>query len=169
MAAFVGFCVQSNGIFFPWNLSGDVSYADISAAGGPGDQWDALPTPAKVQILAFVGLLELYSETTFILEKAGQKHYVMGGKPGFFPPFAVADLPHPVPLELWDPFGFTKKRARASGSARVLVFFFAARRGLGAVHATLCEVPHTSARAMMHPRRAASDDAISGSRGAAWQ
>ena len=39
----------------------------------------------------------------------GEKHYVKGGKPGFFPPFSASSLPHPVPLNLWDPFGFTKK------------------------------------------------------------
>merc|ERR1719298_211302 len=55
MAAFVGYIVQSNGIYFPWKLTGDVSYADISAAGSPPEQWDALPTAAKVQILCFIG------------------------------------------------------------------------------------------------------------------
>jgi len=109
MAAFVGFIVQSNGIYFPWNLTGEISHADIAAAGGPADQWDALPTAAKLQILGFVGLLELFSETTYFLEQAGEKHYVKGGKPGFVPAFSAVDLPHPVPLDLWDPFGFTKK------------------------------------------------------------
>merc|ERR1719387_946048 len=33
MAAFVGYCVQSNGIVFPWKLTGEISYADIAAAG----------------------------------------------------------------------------------------------------------------------------------------
>jgi hypothetical protein len=55
VAAFVGYIVQSNGIFFPWKLTGDVAFGDIAAAGGPPDQWDALPTPAKVQILLFIG------------------------------------------------------------------------------------------------------------------
>jgi len=110
MAAFVGFCVQSNGIFFPWALTGGdnpVMFSDIAAAGGPGDQWDALPTAAKMQILTFVGLLELWSE----LPNADEKHYVYGGKPGFFPtfqPLRDAGLGQP-PLDLWDPFGFTKK------------------------------------------------------------
>merc|ERR1719515_274092 len=38
MAAFVGYIVQSNGIHFPWALTGGpsgVTYADISAAGSP--------------------------------------------------------------------------------------------------------------------------------------
>ena len=64
MAAFVGFCVQSNGICFPWDLANGVSFASISAAGGPGAQWDALPTSAKMQIIGFVGFLEMFSETS---------------------------------------------------------------------------------------------------------
>ena len=31
-----------------------------------------------------------------------------GGKPGYYPSFQGL-YPHPVPLDLWDPFGFTKK------------------------------------------------------------
>ena len=97
MAAFVGFVVQSNGITWPGNLTPDLSYADLSAVGGPADQWDALPTAAKLQLLGFVGFLELFSETTFFLNQAGEKHYVYGGKPGFFPKFSDCSLPHPVP------------------------------------------------------------------------
>ena len=110
MAAFVGFCVQSNGIVFPWDLTGDgISFAQIAAAGGPGDQWDALPTSAKLQILGFVGFLEMLSETSYFLEEAGEKHYMRGGKPGFYPDLKKCQIPHPVPLTLWDPFGFTTK------------------------------------------------------------
>jgi len=117
MAAFVGYCVQANGICFPWNLQGPflnlnqdtpvISFADISAAGGPADQWDALPTPAKIQILGAVAFLEMWSEAPANLANAGTVHYVRGGKPGVFPSFE--GNPHPVPLNLWDPFGFTKK------------------------------------------------------------
>ena len=49
----------------------------------------------------------MWSETPFALANAGTKHYVRGGKPGVYPPFD--GIPHPVPLNLWDPFGFTKK------------------------------------------------------------
>ena len=65
MAAFVGFCVQSNGVHFPWAISGfndpskALTFGDISAAGGPADQWDALPTAAKCQIIVAVGFLEV--------------------------------------------------------------------------------------------------------------
>merc|ERR1712118_68146 len=117
MAAFVGYYLQSNGVCFPWNIQGPfgstmqfpaTSFADISAAGGPADQWDALPTPAKLQILGVVGFLEMWSETSAALEMDGQKHYVRGGKPGYFPTLK-GRFPHPVPLNLWDPFGFTSK------------------------------------------------------------
>jgi len=119
MAAFVGYCVQANGICFPWNLQAPfgatlqdmptIAFSDISAAGGPADQWDALPTAAKLQILGVVGFLEMFSETTAALELSGEKHYVRGGKPGFYPSLKKAGFPHPVPLDLWDPFGFTSK------------------------------------------------------------
>ena len=120
MAGFVGFLVQSNGISFPWNIQGPfpgfatsdlpaVGFSDISAAGGPADQWDALPTAAKVQLILGVGFLEMWGETSIALEQDGQKHYVRGGKPGYYPKLTGGRFPHPVPLNLWDPFGFTKK------------------------------------------------------------
>merc|ERR1712087_762755 len=118
MAAFVGYCVQANGIHLPGNLQAPfgatlqdvatISYADISAAGGPSDQWDALPTPAKLQILGFIGFLEMWSETSAALKMDGQEHYVRGGKPGYFPKFGDK-FPHPVPLDLSDPFGLQSK------------------------------------------------------------
>jgi len=119
MAGFVGYCVHANGITFPWNIQGPVpgpltsdlpaiKFADISAAGSPGDMWDALPTAAKLQIILVVGFLEMHGENSLALEADGQKHYVRGGKPGYYPSFQ-GRYPHPVPLDLWDPFGFTKK------------------------------------------------------------
>jgi len=119
MAAFVGFCAQSNGLVFPNELTGGffggptVTYADIAAAGGPGDQWDALPTYAKLQIIGAIGILEAIGEMSPVLEANGQKHYVKGGKPGYYPPFKgffnEEFWPHPLPLNLFDPFGFTAK------------------------------------------------------------
>merc|ERR1712128_301063 len=55
-----------------------------------------------------VGFLEMHGENSLALEADGQKHYVRGGKPGYYPSFQ-GRYPHPVPLDLWDPFGFTKK------------------------------------------------------------
>merc|ERR1719199_663888 len=53
-----------------------------------------------------IGFLEMWSETPSALANSGTTHYVRGGKPGVFPTFD--GIPHPVPLNLWDPFGFTK-------------------------------------------------------------
>merc|ERR1712146_328593 len=36
----------------------------------------------------------------------GEKHYMRGGKPGYFPTFDA--LPHPVPFNLFDPFKLSK-------------------------------------------------------------
>ena len=132
MAAFVGFCVQSNGIHFPWGLTGgafegafggpSISFGDIAAAGGPGAQWDALPAEAKIQIICAVGFLEVIGELSPVLEANGEKHYVKGGKPGYYPPFNgffnKEYWPHPLPLNLWDPFGTPWTRPRARPPAR---------------------------------------------------
>jgi len=116
MAAFVGYCVQASGIHFPWNLQGGypgatsaaISYGDISAAGGPADQWDALPSPAKCQILLAIGFLEVVGEASLLMQAEGQQHYVRGGKPGFYPSLSK-NMPH-FCLDLFDPFGFSKNR-----------------------------------------------------------
>jgi hypothetical protein len=110
MAAFVGFIVQSNGIHFPWNIAGGISYADIAAAGGPAAQWDAVPTLGKVQIFLTIAALEMWGEGSTTLAADGQKHYMRGGKAGFYPSFDLfRQTVHPLPLNLWDPLGFTKK------------------------------------------------------------
>merc|ERR1739848_482166 len=85
-----------------------ITFGDISAAGGPSDQWDALPSSAKLQIIGAVGFLEMCGEASVFLEADGQQHYVRGGKPGYYPTLKDK-FPHPVPLNLWDPFGFTSK------------------------------------------------------------
>ena len=90
MAGFVGFILQLNGVHWGWNLQAPlpnidvptISFADISAAGGPCDQWDAVPSAAKLQILLMVGAFEAWGESSWALEADGQKHYIRGGKPG---------------------------------------------------------------------------------------
>ena len=161
MAAFVGYIVQSNGIYWPWALTtSGITHADISAAGSPPAQWDALPTAAKVQILLFIGalrcsiltvgggghhepargsclaastaaltgaskaelrvfpfrvrastgFLETCSESTYILEQSGTSHYMKGGVPGKFPSIKGI-FPHPIPFDLFDPFGLSKNKS----------------------------------------------------------
>jgi len=121
MFAFVGYCVQANGYCWPWALNTDgVSFAQISAAGSPLEQWDALPALAKLQIFGMISLFELFGEASYLHEAQGEKHYMMGGKPGFYPSIKDAGVPHPVPFNLYDPFGFSKN-ASAEKKANGLI------------------------------------------------
>lgn len=117
MAAFVGFIVQSNGIHFPWNIDMQTSYASLSEIAAPAAQWDALSTAAKLQIFGAIFLLELWSE-------GAGTHYMRGGKPGEFPSFdplrEAGKFPHPIPFDLFDPFGFSKN-ATPEKKARGLI------------------------------------------------
>jgi hypothetical protein len=119
MAGFVGFIVHANGIHFPWKIPGD----ELCAPGvSPPLLWDGLPYVAKVQIIVAIAIFEAYSEAAMAKTPGQGGHYMRGGKPGYFPPFKVGGkvledgdggvlLPHPVPLNLYDPFGFNKKRS----------------------------------------------------------
>lgn len=110
MFAFVGFIAGSNKLHFPWALTtGGVTFEDIANVGGPAAQWDALPTAAKLQILGAIGLLEFFGEGgNDSLKNAGAAHYMRGGKPGYYPPLKAANVPHPVPFNLFDPFGVSQ-------------------------------------------------------------
>merc|ERR1719159_459903 len=127
MAGFVGYIVHANGIHFPWKVPGD----ELCAPGvSPPQLWQNIPAEAKWQILLTIGLFEFYSEAAMAKSPGQGGHYMRGGKPGFFPPFNLpkgvkgqsgvgtledADglplLPHPVPLNLYDPFGFNKNKS----------------------------------------------------------
>jgi len=119
MFAFVGYVVQSN-VHWPWAMKLDGTLfpsTDLS----PPEQWAALPIESKHSILTFIGFLEIYSELASSVtdKKVYQKHYMKGGKPGAFPKFGNA-VPHPVPFDLYDPFGFSKNRSEEE-KARGLV------------------------------------------------
>jgi len=103
MAAFVGYCVQSN-FHFPWKMTlegDDFPSIDLS----PEAQWDAIPEAAKWQIILVLGFFEIWGE----YPHGDYAHYMSGGKPGVFPSFkAFGKMVHPVPFDLYDPFGFMK-------------------------------------------------------------
>jgi len=108
MFAFVGYVVQSNGIHWPWALeTSGLTFGDISAAGSPPDQFDALSSAAKIQFFTVIAFLEFLGESSYALEQSGEKHYMRGGKPGFYPSLKKV-VPHPVPFDLFDPFGLSK-------------------------------------------------------------
>ena len=106
MAAFVGYCVQSNFIFpWPQHLDGSTGPSfDLS----PEQQWDAIPEAAKWQIFTLIAFLEIWDESSNL---QGIPHYTKGRMPGQYPslqPFR--DNIH-FALDLYDPFGFSKNRS----------------------------------------------------------
>jgi len=111
MFAFVGYIAQYNGLHFgfPLSLPESPSYF---AGLTPPEQWDALPFEAKFQILVFIGFLEFWGELA-IGSGMGGKHYTKGGKPGDYPDFPAPNVIPATPvkvLNLFDPFGFSKKK-----------------------------------------------------------
>merc|ERR1719247_2045894 len=136
MAGFVGYCVHANGIHFPWKIPGD----ELCTPGvSPPQLWDNIPMEAKLQIILAIGIFEFYSEAVTARSPGQGGHYMRGGKPGYFPPFTLKQslfskapamgergqlglnlledaegttfIPHPVPLNLYDPFGFNKNKS----------------------------------------------------------
>eukprot|EP00966_Prymnesium_polylepis_P331761 7387335-Prymnesium_polylepis.3 len=82
-------------------------YSTFESMSTP-EVWDAVPTSGKLQIILIIGQLEAWSEgwswplwmSKFgwepqfkSLEKNGAKHYMRGGKPGYFPTFDGMWLP----------------------------------------------------------------------------
>jgi len=115
MAAFVGYCVQSN-FHFPWAMSMDGSpfpSTDLS----PEAQWDAIPLLAKIQIFTVIGAMEIWDEAG-----GGQiDHYMKGRQPGKYPSFQMfRDEVHWV-LDLYDPFGFSKKMKDETKEKRLIM------------------------------------------------
>eukprot|EP00519_Triparma_laevis_P004755 CAMPEP_0182501654 /NCGR_PEP_ID=MMETSP1321-20130603/11842_1 /TAXON_ID=91990 /ORGANISM="Bolidomonas sp., Strain RCC1657" /LENGTH=258 /DNA_ID=CAMNT_0024706371 /DNA_START=74 /DNA_END=847 /DNA_ORIENTATION=+ len=136
MAAFVGYCVQSNFVW-PWpeTLSGDPF---PSTSLSPPEQWDALPLGAKVQIILFVGFLEFYSELTpGEGSDAGLTHYMKGGVPGKFPTFDA--IPHWMPFNtLYDPFKYAKNMSEETKQRRLLVEVNNGRLAMLGIFGFLC-------------------------------
>jgi len=117
MAAFVGYCVQSNYVF-PWanTLAGDsFPGTDLS----PEQQWDAFPVTGRRQIIFVIALLEIWDEIKG--GDDGRQHYMRGGKPGDYPTFqSFRDDIHPI-LDLYDPFGFARNMDAETKERRLLM------------------------------------------------
>lgn len=71
MLATTGYLVQAAGFHFPGMLSKDVSFESLSAMK-PLDAWSAVPDEGKAQILFFIFVTELISESA-------NTHYTKGG------------------------------------------------------------------------------------------
>merc|ERR1712039_216123 len=92
---------------------------------------------AKQQIILAIGIFEVYSERSDVLEKEGQKHYMRGGKPGYFPTFS--GIPHPVPLNLYDPFKLNAKRSDEWKERKLLTEINNGRLAMLALISFICE------------------------------
>merc|ERR1712025_773767 len=91
------------GIRWPFPLTSTLpDYSSFEGLSAPA-VWDATPQATRLQILIIIGFFEFWSESAYVLEQDGTAHYMKGGKPGYFPTFK--EIPHPVPLNLFDPFG----------------------------------------------------------------
>lgn len=117
MAAFVGYCVQSN-FHWPWAMTTEgMPFPETSI--GPEAQWDAIPGAAKWQILTVIGALELWDEANGGLDDG--LHYMRGRTPGKYPSFQFfRDNVHFV-LDLYDPFGFFKKMSQEQKDKRLIM------------------------------------------------
>jgi hypothetical protein len=74
--------------------------------------WENLPRVAKFQMILVLGWFEYYGEAA-LSENPKYKHYMRGGKPGVYPAFKEEPFPapHPVPFNLFDPFGLQKGKS----------------------------------------------------------
>jgi len=115
MFAFVGYIVHANGISFPWAMQMDGT--PFPQGTNPPELWDSVSDSAKWQIFSLIAFLEFWSE----LSTPSHKHYMAGGKPGDFPDFVSGPdgIPHPVPFNLYDPFGFSKNMSEEKKESRL--------------------------------------------------
>ncbi len=110
MAAFVGYCLQSNIVFtWPQTTAGDLPPSvDLL----PEEQWDAIPDVAKWQIVTVIGFLEFWDEVS-------GEHYMRGRQPGKYPSLeAFRKDVHWAP-DLYDPFGFSKNMSADKKKTRL--------------------------------------------------
>ena len=73
-------------------------------------------------------------------------HYMRGGKPGAFPPLNGKDkLPHPVPFNLFDPFGLSKNKSEAAKAKGRLTEINNGRAAMLGIFGFLTEtkIPHS--------------------------
>lgn len=118
MAAFVGYCIQSNYVFtWPQSLSGSLPPSfDLQ----PEEQWDVIDINAKWQIFTVIGFLEVWDEMGGYGDSA-MPHYMKGRQPGKYPSFEeFRQGVHWVP-DLYDPFGWNRKMSDEKRERRLLV------------------------------------------------
>lgn len=117
MAAFVGYCVQSN-VHWPWAMTTDgTPFPAVEI--GPEAQWDAVPQTAKWQIFTVIGALELWDEANGGLDEG--QHYMRGRQPGKYPSFEFFRSNVHFVFDLYDPFNLFKKMSQEQKDKRLIM------------------------------------------------
>ena len=108
MAGFLGFLAQCTPI-----VSGEHAlppYRGYVAGVTPQEQWDNIPQAGKLQIIAFVGMLESYGEGAG--NPDGYTHYTKGGLPGFYPSIKGKGAGQ-ITFDLYKPFPIFPEQSEA--------------------------------------------------------
>ena len=108
MAGFLGFIAQCTPL-----VSGEhaaAPYRGYVAGVTPQEQWDNIPQAGKLQIIAFVGMLESYGEGAG--NPDGYTHYTKGGLPGFYPSIKGKGAGQ-ITFDLYKPFPIFPEQSEA--------------------------------------------------------
>jgi hypothetical protein len=124
MMGFVGYMVHENGIRWPIGFGKwGPPYSELEGLSAP-EVWEKTGWFTKLSMLAGIGALEWWGESQWALSGAGERHYMSGGKPGYYPP--LKDIPVngyqiDAPLNYFDPLGKVKKMSEEQKARRLNV------------------------------------------------
>ena len=108
MAGFLGFIAQCTPLVNGEHAA--APYRGYVAGVTPQEQWDNIPQAGKLQIIAFVGMLESYGEGAG--NPDGYTHYTKGGLPGFYPSIKGKGAGQ-ITFDLYKPFPIFPEQSEA--------------------------------------------------------
>jgi len=125
MMGFVGYMVHENGI--QWGLDWGKWMPPAKAFEGLSAPavWDKSGFFCKLSIILGAGFMEFCSESSWMLARNGERHYMKGGKPGYMPPLTSGVPLNGVvatpPLDYFDPLGTSKWLTEAQKKDKLTV------------------------------------------------